>query len=415
LKRSSVSTSHRFEETCCPVAHHREEHNHEEHRSCCRRLGCFDSLGRASLTLTVTPAALDSITIAPLLPTIAKGTTVQFTATGNYKDGSHQDLTAQVTWSSSAITVATVANTATDGPATALAAGTTTVKAELSGISASTTLTVTNATLSSIAVAPASASIAAGRKVTLTATGTFSDGTKQDLTTLVSWTSTDYATATVSNARATAGIVQTLKAGDVTIVAAFMSRAGQCALKVTAAEPDHIVITAPAKIANGTTAALLAKLVYSDGTDSAITATATWTSGTPTVATMSTTAGAEGRITGVGTGSTVVTVVKGALSAEVTLTVTNATLNTLVITPALPRVAKSASLQLIATGTFSDTSTQDLTIQSVWTAAPTGIVSFSTAVGSEGKITGVAVGTTQVSAATGGKTATAVTVTVTAN
>lgn len=366
----------------------------------------------ATVKLTVTPAALDTITITGAQTTIAKGTTIQLSATGNYKDGSHQDLTAQVTWSSSAVAIATVANTVTDGLASALDAGTTTLKAELNGVSGNITLTVTSATLSSIAVAPATASVVAGKTVALTATGTFSDGGKQDLTTLVSWTCTDYAVARVSNTRGTQGVVQGLQVGNATIVAAFMNRAGQSAVTVTAAQPDHVTITAPAKIAKGTTAALVARLVYTDSSETDITTSATWTSGTPTVATLSTAAGAQGRLTGATAGSVVITAAKGGLSAELTVTVSNATLDSLVVRPVAPTVAKGSSISLVATGTFSDNSTQNLTLQADWSSSLANIATLSAAVGSEGKVTGVAAGTATITAVTLGKHAT-VTLTVT--
>jgi uncharacterized protein YjdB len=109
----------------------------------------------------------------PVQPTIPVGLTVQFTATGNYQDGSHHDITSQVTWSSSTSTVATVENGTTGGLATAKAVGSTTIRVDLGAISANATLTVTSATLISIAVTPASPSVVAGKSVPLSATGTF--------------------------------------------------------------------------------------------------------------------------------------------------------------------------------------------------------------------------------------------------
>ena len=64
----------------------------------------------ASAQLIVNPAALVSIVINPQTPTIALGTTQQFTATGTYTDGSMQDVTSVVTWSSSSATVAIISN-----------------------------------------------------------------------------------------------------------------------------------------------------------------------------------------------------------------------------------------------------------------------------------------------------------------
>src|SRR5581483_11982471 len=45
-----------------------------------------------STVLTVTAAALQSIAVTPANPTIAKGLTQQFTATGTYSDNSTQNL-----------------------------------------------------------------------------------------------------------------------------------------------------------------------------------------------------------------------------------------------------------------------------------------------------------------------------------
>ena len=59
-------------------------------------------------TVNVTAAVLTSIAVTPTTPSIAKGTTAQLTATGNFSDGSTQDLTQSVSWTSSDTTVATV-------------------------------------------------------------------------------------------------------------------------------------------------------------------------------------------------------------------------------------------------------------------------------------------------------------------
>ena len=53
-----------------------------------------------STVLTVTAPLLVSIAVTPANPSLAKGLTQQFTATGTYSDNSTQNLTSQVTWSS---------------------------------------------------------------------------------------------------------------------------------------------------------------------------------------------------------------------------------------------------------------------------------------------------------------------------
>ena len=61
-----------------------------------------------STTITVTSATLVSIGVAPTAPTIAKGLSLSFTATGVYTDGTTSDLTTTVSWGSSDGTIASV-------------------------------------------------------------------------------------------------------------------------------------------------------------------------------------------------------------------------------------------------------------------------------------------------------------------
>ena len=76
-------------------------------------------------------------------------------------------------------------------------------------MSGSTTLTVTDATLVSIEVTPAAPSITNSLTQQFTATGTLSDSSTQDLTTQVTWASSDSAVATVSNAAGSNGLATT--------------------------------------------------------------------------------------------------------------------------------------------------------------------------------------------------------------
>ena len=92
-----------------------------------------------------------SIAVTPINPSLAAGQQQQFTATGTYSDGSDEDLTNTAAWTSSAPSIATIRS---GGLATALAAGSTTIKATSGSINGSTILTVTTAILVSIAVTP---------------------------------------------------------------------------------------------------------------------------------------------------------------------------------------------------------------------------------------------------------------------
>jgi hypothetical protein len=186
-----------------------------------------------STTLTVTSAALVSISIAPANATLSKGTTRPYTATGIYADGSSQDVTDQVTWATAAPSVATVSNAAgSKGLVSAVAVGMTTASASLAGISASTGVNVTGATLMSIVVTPPNSVLKHSNTVQYKAVGMFSDGTMQDLTVQVTWVSSDINVATVSNAAGTVGLATAVGVGTTTVSASASGITGTAQLRV---------------------------------------------------------------------------------------------------------------------------------------------------------------------------------------
>ena len=107
------------------------------------------------------------------------------------------------------------------------------------------TYTVTAPALTSIAVTPAKPSIAAGTTQQLTATGTYSDNSTQDLTNQVTWASGDAAVASV----ASAGLVTGIGAGTTAISAT--DPAGT----VTGSTDVTVPVTAPAAPTNVTATA----------------------------------------------------------------------------------------------------------------------------------------------------------------
>jgi uncharacterized protein YjdB len=100
-----------------------------------------------SATVTVLPAALKSISVTPTNDFLNPGAQVQLTATGTYTDGSTNAVTQTTLWSPSNPAVAQVSNTAgSQGLVTAVSSGQDTITAtdSASGISGSTTLTVSS-------------------------------------------------------------------------------------------------------------------------------------------------------------------------------------------------------------------------------------------------------------------------------
>jgi uncharacterized protein YjdB len=156
--------------------------------------------------------AIASIALSPNNPTIQPAATQQFTATATLGDGTTSDVTSQATWSSSSTNVATINNS---GLATAAATGTTTITAASGGVTGTTTLTVSTQTVSSITIAPANPTLFTGQVQQMKATATLSDGTTRDVTTTVTWTSSNANVVSVTNT----GLVTAITSGTATITA----------------------------------------------------------------------------------------------------------------------------------------------------------------------------------------------------
>jgi len=355
--------------------------------------------GGVSGSTMLTVKTLVSIQVAPTNPSIALGTTRQFTATGIFADNTSQDITASVTWSSASTAVATISNTAgSNGLAMAFAAGSTVISATLGTISGSSTLIVTPATLVSVQVAPTNPSIALGTTRQFIATGIFSDNTSQDITASVTWSSASTAVATISNTTGSNGLATAVAAGSTVISATSGTISGSTTLTVTSATLVSIQVdpTNPS-IAPGTTRQFIATGIFSDHTNQDITASVTWSSSSTAVATISNTAGSNGLATAVAAGSTVISATSGTISGSTTLTVTTATLVSIQVAPANPSIALNTTGHFTATGIYSDNSHPDITASVIWSSSSTTVAT----VDSNGLATGVAVGSTVISATLG--------------
>jgi uncharacterized protein YjdB len=240
-------------------------------------------------------------------------------------------------------------------------------------------------TLASIAVTPATATVAVGHTVTLNVAGTKTDGTAQAITDAV-WTSSQAGIAAVN----ATGTVTGIAAGSATITATSSSFTATAVITVTAATLPTVtsiaVSPATVTIAPGATQALTVTATLSDTTTPTVTATATYASSAAAVATVS----AAGVITGVAAGSATITVTYQGKTATVAVTVSaNApTLTTISVTPANVSLAIGATQQLVVTGTFSSGPTQNVTTTSTYATSAAAVATVSAI----GVVTAVAAG-----------------------
>jgi uncharacterized protein YjdB len=321
--------------------------------------GGMGTPGKTLLTIAASPATAD----------LSVGAAKQFNATATYSDGSTQDVTASAAWTDTSPAVAKVT---ASGMVTALAAGSTTVTATLDGVSGSADLTVSAApkTLTTIAVTPATATIAIGATQQFTATAKYNDGTTANVTTSATWSSSNSAIAKI----APSGVASALATGSATITATLSGVSGTATVTVpvpVVAKTLTSVAVSPAtpSIAIGATQQFVATATYSDSTRANVTTSASWTSSNPAIAKV-TSAGLASALAG---GSATITATIDGVSGSSSLTVpppaVTKTLTSIAITPAAATFAIGATQQFIATATYSDTTTANVTTLATWTSS----------------------------------------------
>ncbi|MGP8154053.1 MAG: DUF3443 family protein [Smithella sp.] len=175
--------------------------------------------GSSSSGPSIPTATLVSIAVTPATPGIAWGGTQQFTATGTYSDGTTQDITTSVTWSSSDTTEAPIGNT---GLVTT-SSGTGTIKITITASSGSISGSATLAVVASFNITPTNETITLGATQQFTATATFSDSSTQDITTSVTWSSSDTTVAAFRSTAGSNGLATSFAAGATKVSASLGS------------------------------------------------------------------------------------------------------------------------------------------------------------------------------------------------
>jgi hypothetical protein len=348
--------------------------------------------GSVSGTTTLTVVALQSITVTPPTATVAPTAKQQFTATGNYSDGSSKNLTTTVSWSAS-----TGASVTSGGLATGVTPGaTSTITATSGSISGTATLTVSNP-LVSIAVTPSNATIAPNSQQAFTATGTYSDGTTKDLTASATWQSSNTSIASIF-----AGLAVGATPGTVTITATSGIVSGTASLTVANSLVSIVIAPANSSVAPGTKPQFTATGIYFDNSSRDITAFVAWSSSNTSVATISSSQGTQGLATAIAAGQTTITatctppspacLAGNQISGTAFLTVTNASITSILVTPQAAPISLGLQQQYDGLATFSDGTQQDVTNIVTWNSSDTTRVTITTS----GLATGVGVTSTPV-------------------
>jgi uncharacterized protein YjdB len=312
--------------------------------------------------ITVESAPIAAVVVAPNPATLRVNTTLQLTDTA--MDAAGAPITGQAaTWASSNTSVATVDAA---GLVVARAVGTARISATISGVTGSTTITVTLVPIASIAITPQSANVFVHQTTQLTATPTDSLGNPLP-NRPVTWKSLAPGVATVS----AGGLVTGVTAGAAVIQATAQGVIGEDAIKVTSAPVSSVVLSpAASQVFIGQTEQITA--VVTDATGAPIPGAAvTFASSKPAVATVNSSTGV---VTGVVSGITTITGTSGGKSGQAAVAVFQVPVGSVTIQPADTAIASNGTAHMRVT--VVDSLGHPVSSPSVtWSSSPSGRVS----------------------------------------
>jgi hypothetical protein len=133
---------------------------------------------------------------------------------------------------------------------------------------------------------------------------------------------------------------------------------------------------------------------FNNGSSQDVTALAAWTTSDPSIANITT----DGLATGAAAGVTTIQALYGGFSGSTTLSVTVPSLVSITLAPLDPAITLGGSQQFIATGLYSDSTSDDLTAAAVWSSSDPAIATVTT----DGLATGAAAGVATIQALYGG-------------
>jgi hypothetical protein len=186
-----------------------------------------------------------------------------------------------------------------------------------------------NKTVTALAINPTNPDIKVGATQQFKAMATYSDSsTPSDVTTSVTWSSSNPAVASITATGTGAGVATALAGGSADIMATFGGITSDTTLGVNSGTPTGLALSViNPSIAPGARLQIVAVVEYSDGSNQKVTTSANWTSTNPAVATVETSTGSHpGAVSGVAPGTTTISASVPGLSlppAQTNLTVAN--------------------------------------------------------------------------------------------
>ncbi len=352
----------------------------------------------ATTSATITAATLNQIEISPLNPVLPLSMEMKIQAWGIYSDGSKYNITQEVLWAIQDTSIATN----NSNVITPIKAGTTNISVQIDNKIAHTLITVTQAQLSSITITTEVNKIASGQDLALTAIGLFNDNTNQNITSQVTWQSSNTQVIFVSNHPGNIGIIKGLQAGETSITATMSGLTGELVMQVSNAVLKRIDISSPQQdIPTDNQTQLRAVGYYSDETSQDLTQHVTWKSSTPTVIQIDNSLKNSGLARSFNSGQSRIDATYQGITTSIQLNVTSASLAKIEITSANTQIPLGSFIQFFATGIYSNGSTKNITRDVAWYSFNSDILQIQNTDNSTGLAKSKTAGDTIISAALG--------------
>jgi hypothetical protein len=354
----------------------------------------------------ITAADVLSVQVTPALIATAAGTQVRLEASAVLTGDLTLDITHLADWTVAGTDVAYL----TGGDTTPLwlagvAPGSTSLTCFYGGQSAVVPVTITGALLASVEIIPATFTMPAGTSQDFFFVGTYSDGTRADLTPRATWSTTAPQVALV--AATPPGQVRALTPGQASITALFEGFEGVAALTVSDADVVGLkILPALVTLPAGEPTQFEAYGIYSDDTQRPLTDQATWTSSDESLAIVSNGVGQQGLAEGVSEGTATLTATLGTLSDTAAFVVVDAYVESILVVPFVAVMTPGHIQQGDAWASYSNGSTLKVTGDAVWQTTDAAVVQVSNATESKGRLQAVGAGQATVAANFGGASGT---------
>ncbi|MBY6223658.1 Ig-like domain-containing protein [Ferrimonas balearica] len=361
------------------------------------------------VVLDAEPVALE---VTPSDASIPLGTSIQMHSALVLAEQQRIDVTNEVVWALDAQYLEAMDEANHPGLVKGVAVGLGMLEATLTlpkqSFGVVTGINVTDASVTALQLTPVDGVYPAGTTGTYTALAYYSDGHTRDVTREAIWRSSETDVVQMVNAGSEAGDAVALQPGNSQIQASFGGVEATTGVTITDAVLTSIQVSPPVASAPvGVSVAYQALGVFSDGHIQDLTQRVSWQSSDVSVAEFSGSGALANRTLALKPGSTTITARFAGLEGEAVQTVTDATLESLRISPAQIELPVGVESRLHAIARYTDGHEETVSERASWSTAQPEMLWLVAAGPDAGGIQGQRPGTATVEAAFGGLSASA--------